>query len=154
MSRSLLGSVYTTWKYGTGNSSASRSASHRRDAAPWHFGQCRLPQELYEISVWPHAVFSQRATCPPSAAVRQRSIALITFNCSRLTCPRLASRQAGPWSRKISATSRAGRRTAAGGYAGGWSSSRVLWAFLGRLRFGRDRRSSGLSTLVIKPVAT
>jgi hypothetical protein len=32
------------------------------------------------ISVWPHAVFSQRATWPPSAAVRQRSIALITFN--------------------------------------------------------------------------
>src|SRR6201997_5569800 len=96
MSRSSLGSVYTTWKYGTGNSSASRSVSHRRDAAPWHFGQCRLPQELYEISVWPHAVFSQRATCPPSAAVRQRSIARITFNCSRLTCPWLASRQAGP----------------------------------------------------------
>ena len=47
-------------------------------------------------TVWPQASFSQRATCPPSAAVRQRSIALITFNCSRLTCPRLASRQAGP----------------------------------------------------------
>jgi len=29
--------------------------------------------------------FSQRATCPPSAAVRQRSIALITFSCRRLT---------------------------------------------------------------------
>jgi hypothetical protein len=26
------------------------------------------------------AQFSQRATCPPSAAVRQRSIADITFN--------------------------------------------------------------------------
>jgi hypothetical protein len=25
---------------GTGNSSASRSASHRRDAAAWHFGEC------------------------------------------------------------------------------------------------------------------
>ena len=52
------------------------------------------------------ASFSQRATWPPSAAVRQRSIALITLSWSRLTCPRLASRQAGPWSRKISATSR------------------------------------------------
>jgi hypothetical protein len=31
--------------------------------------------------------FSQRMTCPPSAAVRQRSIADITFNWSRLTCP-------------------------------------------------------------------
>jgi hypothetical protein len=35
--------------------------------------------------------------------VRQRSIALITFNWSRLTWPRLASRQAGPWSRRMSA---------------------------------------------------
>src|SRR5215472_5161496 len=55
-----------------------------------------ITQELYEISIWPQAAFSQRATWPPSAAVRQRSIAFITFNCSRLRCPRLASRQAGP----------------------------------------------------------
>src|SRR5688572_8047496 len=61
------------------------------------------------MSVWPQVSFSQRATWPPSATVRQRSIALITFSWSRLTWPRLASRQAGPWSRKISATSRAGR---------------------------------------------
>src|SRR5215471_545687 len=96
MSRNSLGSVHTTWKYGTGNSSASWSASHRRDAAAWHFGQCRLRQELYAISVWPHVAFSQRATYPPSAAVRQRSIALITFNWSRLIWSLLVSRQAGP----------------------------------------------------------
>jgi hypothetical protein len=29
--------------------------------------------------------FSRRSTCPPSAAVRQRSIAVITFSWSRLT---------------------------------------------------------------------
>jgi hypothetical protein len=29
--------------------------------------------------------FAQRSTCPPSAAVRQRSIAVITFSWSRLT---------------------------------------------------------------------
>src|SRR5450755_3771623 len=52
---------------------------------------------------------SQRATWPPSAAVRQRSIALITFIWSRLTRPALARRHAAPWSRKISATSKAGR---------------------------------------------
>src|SRR4029077_13544330 len=51
---------------------------------------------------------SQRATCPPSATVRQRSIALMTF-WSRLTWPALARRHAVPWSRKISATSKAGR---------------------------------------------
>src|SRR6516165_9019705 len=58
---------------------------------------------------------SQRATCPPRAAVRQLSIALITFNWSRLTWPRLSSRQACPWSRKISATSSSGLPTAVGG---------------------------------------
>src|SRR5208282_294466 len=65
------------------------------------------------MSVWPHAAFSQRATWPPSATVRQRSIALITFNWSRLTWPRLVSRQAGPCSRRMSASSRTGRTTTA-----------------------------------------
>src|ERR1700757_4507089 len=65
------------------------------------------------MAVCAQASFSQRATWPPSATVRQRSMALITFNWSRLTCLRLASRQAGPWSRKISATSRVGRPTSA-----------------------------------------
>src|SRR6266436_9094188 len=58
------------------------------------------------MTVWVQS--SQRATWPPSAAVRQRSIALITFSCSRLTCPALARRHAAPWSRKMSATSSAG----------------------------------------------
>jgi hypothetical protein len=39
-----------------------------------------IRQELSAISAWPHAAFSQRATWPPCAAVRQRSIALITFD--------------------------------------------------------------------------
>jgi hypothetical protein len=46
MSAIGAGSVNTTWKYGTGSSSASRSASHCFAAAPWHFGQWRLRQEL------------------------------------------------------------------------------------------------------------
>ena len=48
-------------------------------------------------------------------------IADITFNWPRLTWPRLASRQAAPWSRKMSATSRAGRDTSAVCYFGGSS---------------------------------
>ena len=99
------------------------------------------------MTVW--AQFSQRATWPPSAAVRQRSIADITFSWSRLTCPALALRHAAPWSRKISATSSAGRDMAAGGYAGGGS----FRLFLGFLR-GCDSRSSGLSMPAIMPVAT
>src|SRR6202030_1640832 len=135
------------WKYGAGSNSASRSSSHSLAAAPWHFGQCRLRQLLYAMTVW--AQPSQRATWPPSATVRQRSIALITFIWSRLTCPALARRHAAPWLRKISATSNAGRDTAAGGYAGGG----VFRLFFGFLR-GWDSRSSGLSMLAIMPVAT
>src|SRR5215471_3618964 len=56
---------------------------------------------------------SQRATWPPSVAVRQRSIADITFSWPRLRWPAWARRQAGPQARKISATSRAGRATPA-----------------------------------------
>src|SRR5208283_2975880 len=52
---------------------------------------------------------SQRATCPPSAEVRQVSIADMTFNWPRLTWPALALRHAAPWARKTSATSRRGR---------------------------------------------
>src|SRR6266446_6657503 len=54
---------------------------------------------------------SQRATWPPRAAVRQLSIADITLNWPRLTWPALALRHAGPWRRKISATSSLGRAT-------------------------------------------
>src|SRR5439155_24230092 len=61
---------------------------------------------------------SQRATWPPRAAVRQFSIADITFSCSRLTWPALALRHAGPRSRKISATSKAGRDISASASAG------------------------------------
>src|SRR6266478_9895416 len=66
--------------------------------------------------VW--AQSSQRATWPPRAAVRQFSIADITFSCSRLTWPALALRHAGPRSRKISATSKAGRDISASASAG------------------------------------
>ena len=60
-----------------------------------------------------------------------------------------ALRHAAPWSRKISATSSAGRDTAADRYAGGWS----LLLLLEFLR-GCDSRSSGLSIAAIMPVAT
>src|SRR5260370_23659601 len=58
------------------------------------------------MSVW--EPFSQRATCPPRAAVRQLSIADMTFSWLRLTWPALALRHAAPWARKTSATSRRG----------------------------------------------
>ena len=59
-------------------------ASHSRAAAPWHFGQWRLEQLLYEMAMCPQALFSQRATWPPRAAVRQFSMALMTLNSPRL----------------------------------------------------------------------
>ena len=91
---------------------------------------------------------SQRATWPPSAAVRQRSIAFITFSCARLTCPALARRQAGPWSRKMSATSSEERGKAAARYAVPSPDFRRL------LRRRVPRSSSGLITAAIMPVAT
>ena len=99
------------------------------------------------MTVW--AQSTQRATWPPSAAVRQRSMADITFIWSRLTCPALALRHAAPWSRKISATSSAGRDMTAGRYADGW----CFLLFLGFL-CDCDSRSRGLSTPAIMPVAT
>ncbi len=47
----------------------------------------------------------QAATWPPSAAVRQLSMADMTLSWPRLKCPARAWRQAGPWARKMSATS-------------------------------------------------
>src|SRR4029077_7591665 len=52
---------------------------------------------------------SPRSTCPPNAAVRQRSIADMTLSWPRLTWPALEARQTGPRWRKMSATSTAGR---------------------------------------------
>ena len=57
---------------------------------------------------------SQRSTWPPSAAVRQISIAVMTRRWARLRCPALAARQAAPWRRKMSATSSCGRDMAGG----------------------------------------
>ncbi len=86
---------------------------------------------------------SQRMTWPPRATVRQLSIADITFNWPRLTWPALALRQAGPWSRKISAISEAGRAMIAVAYAGGFFSD-----------VSGVSRSNGLMTARITLVAT
>src|SRR6185369_15421661 len=90
------------------------------------------------------AVLRSARTCPPSAAVRQRSIADITLSWPRLTWPVLAVRHAAPKLRKMSATSRAGQDMLAGSYAGG--------SFL----FARSgvRRSNGLVIARIVLLAT
>ena len=61
------------------------------------------------MRVW--AQSSHRSTWPPSAAVRQLSMADMTLSWPRLTWPALARRHAGPWPRKMSATSSNGRDT-------------------------------------------
>src|SRR5262249_29783593 len=95
------------------------------------------------MTVWAQSGFSQRATKPPSAEVRQARIASITFNCAWLTWPRLASRQAGPKSRKMSATSRAGRCTSAPGYFGESSSGVKRYSEQRQGEEGGDRGSGG-----------
>ncbi len=69
------------------------------------------------MRVWAQSL--QVATCPPSAAVRQRSIADMTLSWPRLGCPARARRQAAPWVRKISATSSLSRAMTPPGQAGG-----------------------------------
>jgi hypothetical protein len=85
----------------------TRKPERRHASSP--FPDLPIRQELYEIWVCVH--FSQRAACPPSAAVRQLSIADITLSWPRLTWPALARRHAAPWPRKMSATSSDGRGT-------------------------------------------
>jgi len=69
---------------------------------------------------------SQRSTCPPNAAVRQRSIADMTFSWPRLTWPAWDARQASPRWRKMSATSTAGRGN--GRASAGHLQQEVEWA--------------------------
>jgi hypothetical protein len=89
-----------------------------------------IRHELKDTSAF--AQPEQRNTCPPSAAVRHRSMADMTFSCPRLR--RVVARHAGPWLRKMSAT----------------SSMRCcrVWAYPG------GRRSSGLVTSCSRSVAT
>ena len=84
---------------------------------------------------------SQRSTWPPSAEARQVSIADMIFKGPRPTWPALAVRHAGPWARKMSATSRRGR--AMGRQAGG-----------GRLAMLTPSRSRELVTSRIVLTAT
>src|SRR5665213_489785 len=55
-----------------------------------------------------------RSTWPPSAAVRQASIADMTRSWPALTWPAFRARQASPWRRKTSATSSPGRDIGSG----------------------------------------
>src|SRR5229473_5528805 len=98
--------VKTTCTYFTGSSSLPRSASHLSRALVWHFGQCRERQELKEMASWPH--WQQRSRCPPSAAVRQCSIAMSTRRCSQVNQDRFFSIKLLPYARMISATSKGG----------------------------------------------
>jgi hypothetical protein len=80
---------------------------------------------------------SHCSTCPPSAAVRQRSMALMTRDCPRPSAAPWVCRKAGPKRRKISATSSGAAATAAaqkwaGGVGGGGEGS------------GRGNTSKGL----------
>jgi hypothetical protein len=116
-----------------------------------HFGarKKRRPPHIYstdEIDRLVEAALRLR----PKGGLRPLTFAtLIALLSSRLTCPRLASRQAGPWSRKISATSRAGPPTPVARYAAGLG----LGLFLGRW-CAPPSFASGLSMTAIRPVAT
>ena len=79
--RSSSGTVKTTWKYSQSSSSASRSSIHCARASDWHFGQCRFAAaSCTQMRWWPQG--SHCSTWPPSAAVRHRSIAVMTRRCA------------------------------------------------------------------------
>ena len=82
-----------------------RCDTHRACASDWHLGQCRLRHELYEGSFRPHSRHTSR--CPPSTAVRQRSMARSTACWS--VDKAWSRRNASPCSRTMSASSTAGR---------------------------------------------
>jgi hypothetical protein len=86
-----------------GQQVAPPASSQRLAALLWHFAQCRLWQELYEICSTPQP--SQRKAWPPSAALRHCSMADMILSWPRLRWPRCAARQATPWTRKMSPTS-------------------------------------------------
>ena len=98
------------------------------------------------MTVW--AQPSQRPTCPPSAAVRQRSMADITFIWLDTDVTDVGT----PPRRSVVAEDIRDLQGWTGhgaDYAGSWS----FRFFLGFLR-GRASRSSGLSIRAIMPVAT
>src|SRR5260370_16301463 len=98
--------VNTTCGYFTGSNSLPRSASHLSRALVWHLGQCRERHELNEMVSWPH--WQQRSRCPPSAAVRQCSIAKSTRRRGQVNQDRFFSIKLLPCARMISATSKGG----------------------------------------------
>src|SRR5215467_11691152 len=128
---SSAGRVNTTWKYSQSSSSACLFSNHLALAKDWHLGQWRSAHELYALRSWPHG--SHRSRWPPSAAVRQRSMACSTRFCPTDRDLACAWRNASPWARTMSATSNVGRtkRTA---------------AYFGESLTGYGNRSKGLVT--------
>src|SRR5882757_8899760 len=100
------GIVNTTCTYFIGSNSRLRPASHLSRALVWHFGQCLERHELKEVASLPH--WRQRSRWPPSAAVRQCSMANSTRRCSHVSQERFLSTKLLPCFRMISATSKGG----------------------------------------------
>src|SRR5713101_2438223 len=93
-------------------------------------------------------VRSMSSNTRPDTLVQDRTLQAHRFLLQRTAGSIHVGRHAAPWSRKISATSSAGRDMTAGGYADGC----CFLLFLDFLR-DCDSRSSGLSTPAIMPVA-
>jgi len=110
-----------------------------RRAGPTLSGYPPIPADGSAPPLPPPIVIGLRRF-PWRVAAGLRAHGQLTLSWPRLTWPALAWRHAGPWPRKISATSGAGRDIAADGYAGNGS----FFFFPDFLR-GCDSRSSGLS---------
>ena len=131
----------------TGNSSASRSASHSLAAAPWHFGTMPVAAAVVgDDRVG--AVLAAR----DMAAERRGAAALDGAHHLHLVeadVPGIGSAPRRPVVAEDIRDLQHWTGQGCGRYAGGWS----FLLFLGFLR-GSDSRSSGLSMPAIMPVAT
>src|SRR5215468_12692308 len=105
MSAIWAGSENTTWKYGTDNSSASRSPSHSRGAAPWHGAAWRAANAGH-VSLSQLKVMSAIEDCRTAAlgghVVRCENAACgytaIAYNsCRNRHCPKCQGAAAREW---------------------------------------------------------
>ena len=101
------------------------------------------------MAVCAQASFSQRATWPPSAAVRQRSMALITFNWSKADVSAVGFTPSGT----VVAEDVRDLQTWPAHVGGAYAAGSGLCLFLGRWCVPPSC-ARGLSIAAIRPVAT
>src|SRR3990172_2472550 len=82
-------------KWWVGSARWSWRSSQTKALRPWQVGQWRLPQERGSTCAWPQA--AQAHSSEPACAVRQPTMAAMTFLCTAGMVWPKCSRYAAPW---------------------------------------------------------